>query len=32
MAIHHIDVNPIGARGLDRAHLIAKLGEVGRKN
>jgi hypothetical protein len=29
MSVHHVDVDPVGAGGLDRAHLLAELGEVG---
>ncbi len=29
MAIHHVDVDPVGTGGVDRAHLLAKLGEIG---
>jgi hypothetical protein len=29
MAVHHVDMDPVGARGLDRAHLFAKAREIG---
>ena len=29
MAIHDVDMDPVGAGGIDRAHLFAELGEVG---
>ena len=29
MAVHHVDVDPVGARLVDRAHVLAQLGEVG---
>ena len=29
MPVHDIDVNPVGARFVDRAYFLAKLGEVG---
>src|SRR5512139_4215601 len=32
MPIHHIDMNPVGARGLDGTDFVAQLGEIGRKN
>jgi hypothetical protein len=32
MAIHHVDVDPVGASSLDRANLVAQPGEIGRKN
>ena len=32
MAIHHVDVDPVGARLVDRAHFLAQLGEVGGKD
>ena len=28
MAVHNIDVDPISARGIDRAHFFAKPGEI----
>src|SRR6185312_7363098 len=28
MAVHHVEVDPVGARGLDRADLVGKLREV----
>ena len=31
MVVHHVKVNPVGARGDDVGHLLAQLGEVGRK-
>jgi hypothetical protein len=30
--IHHVDVDPVGARGLDGADFVAQFGEIGRKN
>ncbi len=32
MPVHDIDVNPIGARGDDRAHFLSKPGEIGGKD
>ena len=29
MAVHDVDMDPVGAGGVDRAHLLAELGEVG---
>ena len=29
MAVHHVDVDPVGAGFVDRAHFLAELGEVG---
>ena len=29
VAVHDVDVDPVGAGGIDRAHLLAELGEVG---
>jgi hypothetical protein len=29
LAVHHVDMDPVGARGIDRADLLAQLGEVG---
>ncbi|ETH09940.1 transposase, IS481 family [Bordetella pertussis 2371640] len=29
MVVHHVEVNPVGARGDDVAHLFAQAGEVG---
>ena len=29
MAVHDIDMDPVGAGRIDRAHLLAELGEVG---
>ena len=29
MAVHHVDVDPVGARFVDRPHVLAKLREVG---
>ena len=29
MAVHDVDMDPVGAGGIDRAHLLAELGEVG---
>ena len=29
MAVHHVDVDPVGARLVDRADFLAELGEVG---
>ncbi len=30
MPVHDIDMDPVGAGRVDRAHLLAELGEVGR--
>ena len=30
MPVHHVDMHPVGAGGLDRAHLLAEPGEIGR--
>ena len=32
MAVHHVDLHPVGAGGLDRGHLLAEAGEVGRED
>ena len=32
MAVHHVDMDPVGAGGLDRADFLAQFGEVGRKD
>ena len=29
MAVHDVDVDPVGAGGVDRAHFFAEFGEVG---
>ena len=29
MPVHHVDVDPVGAGRVDRAHFLAELGEVG---
>ena len=29
MAVHHVDMDPVGAGGVDRAHFLAQLGEIG---
>ena len=29
MSVHHVDMDPVGAGGIDGAHLLAELGEVG---
>ena len=29
MAVHDVDMDPVGAGGIDRAHLLAELGEIG---
>ena len=29
VAVHHVDVDPVAAGGVDRPHLVAELGEVG---
>ena len=29
MPVHHVDVDPVGARCVDRANLLAQLGEIG---
>ena len=29
MAVHDVDVDPVGAGLVDRAHFLAELGEVG---
>ena len=30
--VHHVDMDPVGAGGLDCADFIAQLGEIGRQN
>ena len=32
MPVHHVDMNPVGAGGVDGAHLLAEPGEVGGEN
>ena len=32
MPVHHVDVNPVGAGGVDGAHLLAEPREVGGEN
>ena len=32
MPVHHVEVDPVGAGGLDRADLLGELGEVGRQD
>jgi hypothetical protein len=32
MAIHHVDMNPVGASRRDGPDFFAKLGEIGGKN
>src|SRR6516225_5380446 len=32
MAVHDVDMDPVGAGRVDRAHLLAELGEVGRQD
>ena len=32
MAVHHVEVDPVGARRRDVAHLLAEIGEVGRQD
>ena len=32
MPVHHVDMNPVGTGGIDRAHFLAQAGEVGRKD
>ena len=32
MAVHHVDMDPVGAGRFDRADLLAELGEVGRQD
>ena len=29
MPVHHVDMDPVGAGGIDGADLLAELGEVG---
>ena len=29
MPVHHVDVDPVGAGGVDRAHLLAEAGKIG---
>jgi hypothetical protein len=29
MAVHHVDVDPVGAGLVDRAHFLAEPGEIG---
>ena len=31
-AVHHVDVDPVGAGGVDGAHLLAQSGEIGGQN
>ena len=32
MAVHHVDVDPVGAGLVDRAHFLAQPGEIGRED
>ena len=32
MAVHHVDMDPVGAGRIDRAHLLAEPGEIGGKD
>ena len=32
MAVHHVDMDPVGAGRVDRPHLLAQPGEVGRED
>ena len=32
MAVHHVDMDPVGARGVDGADLLAKAREIGGEN
>jgi hypothetical protein len=32
MPVHHVDVDPVGARFIDRANFLAQLREVGGKD
>ena len=32
VAVHHVNMDPVGAGGVDRAHLLAELREVGGEN
>ncbi len=29
MTVHDVDMDPVGARGIDRAHLLAQFREIG---
>ena len=29
MAVHHVDMDPVGAGRVDRPHLLAQTGEIG---
>src|SRR5437763_16244865 len=30
--VHHVDMDPVGARGIDGPHLLAETREIGRKD
>jgi hypothetical protein len=30
--VHHVDMDPVGAGGVERTHFLAELGEVGGQN
>jgi hypothetical protein len=32
MAIHDVDMDPVGTGGIDRAHLLAEFGKIGRED
>ena len=32
MAVHHVDMDPVGAGVIDRAHLFAQPGKIGGQN
>ena len=32
MAVHHVEMDPVGAGGIDGAHLFAEFGKVGRQD
>ena len=32
VAVHHVDMDPVGAGLVDRAHFIAEFGEIGGKD
>ena len=32
MTVHDVEMDPVGARGIDRPDLLAQFAEVGRKN
>ena len=32
MPVHHVEMDPVGAGGIDGADLVAQLGEIGRQD